>query len=273
MQSATGFERVNEHGRRETRRGDTAVGSGAGRGPAVECGTDRGIEDRRAGDFDSRDRRPEGAAILDGQRAERQVPRCDDGDHVVAVGIVVDPRNPGRIRWGGVAEGGQPGQDQDQEQGDGTAVVHHPQATDRAHVDASASRGRYRAVARGYTTPLPEDPLAAIFPSGSVGASQASTLNAAPPRGEPEVNPSTTASSGQAKWRISSHRTSGMRVNMSPRNARTAPWPTTRVPHGSRPNDASKITSSVIIARMPSMSCPFHTALNRSTNRSPSNAM
>jgi hypothetical protein len=64
-----------------------------------------------------------------------------------------------------------------------------------------------------------------------------------------------------------------MRSNMSVRNSRTAALPTTREPHGSLPNDASKITSSVIMARMPSMSCPFHTVLKRVMKPSPSNAM
>src|SRR6267142_157511 len=59
---------------------------------------------------------------------------------------------------------------------------------------------------------------------------------------------------------------------MSSRNSRTAVRPATRAPHGSLPKDASKTTSSVIMARIPSRSCPFHTVLNRATNASPSNA-
>src|SRR5262249_27240133 len=87
------------------------------------------------------------------------------------------------------------------------------------------------------------------------------------------VSHPTTARSGCAKWRISSQRISGTRWNISSRNSRTAGLPTTRDPQGSLPNDASKITPSVIMARIPSRSCPFHTVLNRSTNASPSNAM
>src|SRR5207244_12696211 len=115
--------------------------------------------------------------------------------------------------------------------------------------------------------------LAAMRPSRSVRRSQPCVSNRPAPRGVPVVTHSTTASSGHAKCRVSSKRTSWMRWNMSIRNSRTAALPTTREPHGSFPNDASKITSSVIIARMPSRSWPFHTVLNRSMNFSPSNVM
>src|SRR5438309_3275484 len=48
-----------------------------------------------------------------------------------------------------------------------------------------------------------------------------------------------------------------MRRNMSSRNSRTAGLPTARAPHGSFPDDASKITSSVIMERIPATSWPF----------------
>src|SRR2546430_16990880 len=48
---------------------------------------------------------------------------------------------------------------------------------------------------------------------------------------------------------------------------------TCALPIGSVPNDASKTTSSVIMARIPSTSCAFHTRLKRSTNASPSKVM
>src|SRR5688572_14121652 len=103
--------------------------------------------------------------------------------------------------------------------------------------------------------------------------SQPSTSYRVPPCGDPVVSHSTTTHSGRAKWRVSSQRMSGMRSNISFRNWRTLVLPVMRVPHGSLPNEASKTTSSVIWARIPSMSCPFHTVLKRSTNASPSKLM